>query len=80
MEFGEVLFWRVLLIRQIRQNKTLAKYTRYTVFGNFIWSTKVDEHWANLYNRLNLLIDVINYDWLLIFYMIWQQRLMSELV
>ena len=32
MEFGEVLFWRVLLIRQIRQNKTLAKYTRYTVF------------------------------------------------
>ena len=31
MEFGEVLFWRILLIRQIRQNKTLAKYTRYTV-------------------------------------------------
>ena len=32
--FGEFLFWRILWIREIRQNKTLANISRYTVSVN----------------------------------------------
>ena len=54
MEFGEVLFWRILLIRQFRQNKTLAKYTHYTVFQT---RDAVDEKDFEVTNGADMVIE-----------------------